>query len=122
MSVDTSGVPTRDAKRRGAGWLPGLADIGWSNRLGWYEGFHVILAVNPLGRDHGVWLWGRQHQRPAPGRHLFCPPPLSATGSGKERGPQPRGHMWWTKALKGRLGHGVATALWGRCDLSAETQ
>jgi hypothetical protein len=43
-ALDSSGVPTRDAKRRGAGWLPGLADIGWSNRLGWYEGFHVLLA------------------------------------------------------------------------------
>ena len=42
-------MPTRDAKRRGAGWLPGLADIGWSNRLGWYEGFHLLLAVNPSG-------------------------------------------------------------------------
>src|SRR5215510_12016453 len=37
-ALNSSGVPTRDAKRRGAGWLPGLADIGWSNRLGWYEG------------------------------------------------------------------------------------
>jgi hypothetical protein len=46
---DSSGVPTRDAQRRGAGWLPGLADIGWSNRLGWYEGVHLLLAVNPLG-------------------------------------------------------------------------
>jgi hypothetical protein len=35
-------VPIRDAKRRGASWLPGLADIGWSNRLGWYEGFHLL--------------------------------------------------------------------------------
>jgi len=34
-ALDSSGVPTRDAKRRGAGWLPGLAAIGWSNRLGW---------------------------------------------------------------------------------------
>jgi len=33
-ALDSSGGPTRDAKRRGAGWLPGLADIGWSNRLG----------------------------------------------------------------------------------------
>lgn len=48
-ALDSSGVPTRDAKRRGAGWLPGLADIGWSNRLGWYEGFHVLVAVNPVG-------------------------------------------------------------------------
>jgi Transposase DDE domain len=48
-ALDSSGVPTRDAKRRGAGWLPGLADIGWSNRLGWYEGGHLLLAVNPVG-------------------------------------------------------------------------
>ena len=48
-ALDSSGVPTRDAKRRGAGWLPGLADIGWSNRLGWYEGVHLLLAVNPTG-------------------------------------------------------------------------
>lgn len=44
---------TRDAKRRGAGWLPGLADIGWSNRLGWYEGFHLLLAVSPDGTITG---------------------------------------------------------------------
>jgi hypothetical protein len=48
-ALDRSGVPTRDAKRRGAGWLPGLADIGGSNRLGWYEGFHLVMAVNPVG-------------------------------------------------------------------------
>jgi hypothetical protein len=48
-ALDSAGVPTRDAKRRGAGWLPGLADIGWSNRLGWYEGFHLLLAVNSVG-------------------------------------------------------------------------
>jgi len=48
-ALDSAGVPTRDAKRRGAGWLPGLADIGWSNRLGWYEGVHLLLAVNPTG-------------------------------------------------------------------------
>jgi hypothetical protein len=52
-ALDSSGVPTRDAKRRGAGWLPGLADIGWSNRLGWYEGFHVLLAVTPWGMITG---------------------------------------------------------------------
>jgi hypothetical protein len=53
-ALDSSGVPTRDAKRRGAGWLPGLADIGWSNRLGWYEGFHLLVAVNPVGVITGL--------------------------------------------------------------------
>jgi Transposase DDE domain len=48
-ALDSSGIPIRDAKRRGLGWLPGLANIGWSNRLGWYEGFHLLLAVSPMG-------------------------------------------------------------------------
>jgi hypothetical protein len=48
-ALDSTGVPIREAKRRGAGWLPGLADIGWSNRPGWYEGFHLLMAVNPVG-------------------------------------------------------------------------
>jgi hypothetical protein len=48
-ALDSSGIPTRDAKRRGAGWLAGQADVGWSNRQGWYEGFHLLLSVNPQG-------------------------------------------------------------------------
>jgi hypothetical protein len=48
-ALDSSGLPTRDAKRRGAGWLPGLAASGWSNRLGWYAGVHLLLAVHPSG-------------------------------------------------------------------------
>jgi hypothetical protein len=46
---DSAGVPPRDAPRRGAGGLPGLADSGWSNHLGCYEGLHLLLAVNPVG-------------------------------------------------------------------------
>lgn len=48
-ALDTTAVPTRDVNRRGLGWLPGRADIGWSNRLGWDEGFHVLLSVHPVG-------------------------------------------------------------------------
>jgi hypothetical protein len=48
-ALDSSGVPTRDATRRGAGWLPGQAAIGWSSRLGWDEGFPLLMAVNPVG-------------------------------------------------------------------------
>lgn len=59
-ALESSGVPIRDAKRRGAGWLPGLADIGWSNRLGWYEGFHLVLAVHPRGDITG---FGARHRR-----------------------------------------------------------
>jgi hypothetical protein len=47
--LDSAGIATRDAKRRGAGWLAGQADLGWSNRLGWYEGFHLLVSVAQTG-------------------------------------------------------------------------
>jgi DDE family transposase len=47
--LDGTAAPTRNVKRRGRGWLAGLADIGWSNRLGWYHGLHVLLSVQPKG-------------------------------------------------------------------------
>src|SRR5918994_2051630 len=49
QALDASGMPVRDAKRRGNGWLAGRADIGWSNSLGWYEGFSLLTAVDPTG-------------------------------------------------------------------------
>jgi hypothetical protein len=42
-AMDTSAMPIRDCKRRGQGWLAGYADIGWSNSLGWYEGFTLLI-------------------------------------------------------------------------------
>jgi hypothetical protein len=47
--LDATAAPVRNAKRGGSGWLAGQAAIGWSNRLGWYEGFHVLVAANPDG-------------------------------------------------------------------------
>jgi Transposase DDE domain len=47
--LDSTAAVTRDSKRRGTGWLAGQADIGWSNRIGWYEGFHLLLSVTPMG-------------------------------------------------------------------------
>jgi hypothetical protein len=47
--LERTAAVTRDAKRRGTGWLAGQADIGWSNRIGWYEGFHLLLRGTPLG-------------------------------------------------------------------------
>jgi hypothetical protein len=49
QALDSSAMPVRDAKRRGSGWLAGLADIGWSNSLGWYEGFRLLVATDPTG-------------------------------------------------------------------------
>jgi hypothetical protein len=48
-ALDSSAMPVRDAKRRGEGWMAGLSDIGWSNSLGWYEGFRLLVAINPAG-------------------------------------------------------------------------
>jgi hypothetical protein len=48
-ALDSSAMPTRDCKRRGHGWMAGQADIGWSNSLGWYEGFSLLSAVDSSG-------------------------------------------------------------------------
>jgi hypothetical protein len=47
--LDSTALVTRNAKRRGDGWLVGQADLGWSNRVGWYEGLHLLTAVTPDG-------------------------------------------------------------------------
>jgi len=70
-ALDSSGIPTRDAKRRGTGWLPGLADIGWSNRLGWYEGFPLLLAVHPVGVMTGFGF-GPASTKAQPLAETFC--------------------------------------------------
>jgi len=48
-ALDSTALPTRNPRRRGRGWLPGQANIGWSNRLGWFEGLRLLLAVTPVG-------------------------------------------------------------------------
>jgi hypothetical protein len=66
QALDSSAMPVRDCKRRGAGWLAGYADIGWSNSLGWYEGFSLLTATDPTGV-----ITGCLHRRPANGRNLL---------------------------------------------------
>lgn len=48
-ALDATGVATRHAKRRGWGHLAGLTAIGYSNRLGWYHGFHLLVSSTPDG-------------------------------------------------------------------------
>jgi hypothetical protein len=48
-ALDATGVATRASKRRGSGHLAGLTDIGYSNRLGWYHGFHLLVSATPQG-------------------------------------------------------------------------
>lgn len=47
--LDATAAPVRNVKRRGGGWLPEYVTRGWSNRLGWYEGFHLLVAATPDG-------------------------------------------------------------------------
>jgi hypothetical protein len=58
-ALDGTAVPLRNPKRRGAGALPEVAAVGWSGRLGWFEGARLLLAATPEGAVTG---WG-----PAPG-------------------------------------------------------
>jgi Transposase DDE domain len=51
--LDATAAPVRNVKRRGWGWLPEYAARGWSNRLGWYEGFHLLVAATPEGAITG---------------------------------------------------------------------
>jgi hypothetical protein len=48
-AMDCVAARTRNHKRRGMGWMPEDTARGWSNRLGWYEGFTVLTAVSPAG-------------------------------------------------------------------------
>lgn len=53
-AVDSVGVAVRNRKRRGEGWLPEYVDIGWSNNLGWYEGFHLLNCATSEGAITGL--------------------------------------------------------------------
>lgn len=53
--LDGTGVAVRNAKRRGAGWLFGLADIGYCSRLGWFEGMRLLLSI---ARQGAITGWG----------------------------------------------------------------
>jgi len=55
-ALDSTGVVTRNSKRRGRGWLDGRATKGWCTRLGWYHGLHLLTAVMPLGAITGFGL------------------------------------------------------------------
>jgi hypothetical protein len=46
---DSTAVVTRHAQRRGDGWRVGQAALGWSKRLGGYEGLPLLTAGTPAG-------------------------------------------------------------------------
>ena len=72
QALDSSAMPTRDAKRRGHGWLAGQADIGWSNTIGWYLWASPCSPRSiPRGSHNRLLFRGRLQRRPAPGRDLL---------------------------------------------------
>ena len=48
-TLDGTAVPTRNAKRRGRGWLAGIADIGRCLRRGWIEGLRLLVSCHAGG-------------------------------------------------------------------------
>ena len=54
--VDSMGVPVRNAKRRGRGWLAGQAALGWCNRVGWFMGCKLLTVVTRVGAITGFGL------------------------------------------------------------------
>jgi hypothetical protein len=52
-ALDATAIPVRNCKRRGRGWFAGQANIGFSNRVGWYFGFHLLISVHPQGAITG---------------------------------------------------------------------
>ena len=49
QAIDCTAVPMRDYRRRGNSWLLGDVSIGKSSRLGWFEGFRLLIAVDTAG-------------------------------------------------------------------------
>jgi len=54
--LDSMGVPVRNAKRRGRGWLAGQAALGWCNRVGSLLGLKLLTVVTRVGAITGFGL------------------------------------------------------------------
>ncbi len=102
--LDSAGVAVRNLKRRGRGWLVGQADMGYCGRLGWFEGFQLLVAVNPLGIITGFGV------APASTREIL----LADTFLSARQHPQPRlptvgkpalGPYLTDKGFRGRAAH-----------------
>jgi hypothetical protein len=99
-ALDSSAMPVRDAKRRGIGWLAGQADIGWSNSLGWYEGFRLLVCCNPRGVITGFGF-APASTKDQPLAETFLPCGLNRTLGLGVWGVPPRDPTWSTRALRG---------------------
>jgi hypothetical protein len=91
------------AKRRGEGWLAGYADIGWSNSLGWYEGFRLLVATDPTGviTGFGFCAASATDQQVALRPSSLCGIDRTPDFRAWDR-PSPRDPTWPTQGLRGR--------------------
>lgn len=62
QTVDTTGVPTRNCKRRHCGWLPACTGLGYCSRVGWYEGFRLLICATAEGVVTGFALGEAQRK------------------------------------------------------------
>ena len=91
QALDATAIVVRDSRRRGTGWLAGQADIGYSPRLGWYEGFRLLVAVLPSGVITG-WGFGAASAKEQPLAQTFLaarayPQPALASVGAPAQGP-----------------------------------
>jgi hypothetical protein len=54
--LDTTAVPLRDRRRGGVGWLPEVSGLGYTLRLGWFDGVKLLLATTGEGVITGYAL------------------------------------------------------------------
>lgn len=111
-ALDASAVPTRDAKRRGAGWLPQAADIGWSNRIGWYEGFYLLASVSPNGVITG-FCYSSASTKEQPMADDFFAQRSEPRASLKSVGTQASGPYIVDKGFNGKENHSRWSTLYG---------
>jgi hypothetical protein len=53
--LDGTGIAVRNDRRGGAGWLPELGAVGSCRRLGWFQGFRLLVCTGERGVVTG---WG----------------------------------------------------------------
>ena len=103
QALDSSAMPVRDAKRRGEGWLAGRADIGWSNSLGWYEGFRLLVAVDPTGVVTGFGFCGASVADQQAGRDILRRAPSTEPSVWRAWDRlSPRDSTWPTRASRAK--------------------
>lgn len=111
-AVDTSGVPVRNSKRGGPGWLEGTADIGWCNVRHWIEGFRIIASVNPDGVITGFGFGPASAKDQPMAEELFAAR-KAQTSLLPSAGKPALGHYVVDKGFQGVLNHQRWSLLYG---------